>query len=450
MTRVLFMGDMAPTGFGTVTQDLGKRLITRGLDVRFISMNEMTGDLPEPFNSRTLSITSLVSVVNEATGEGGVAGARDMSSLFTDVAQSKLMDGQPWGEWSPEATFLLGDIQNVRFQVAANPELLKYRPLHYCPVEGVDLPKSLKDGLWAKCRPVAMSNFGADEIAKVMGERPAMVYHGIDTKVFHPVKPSNPIIFPATAEGAPPLQLKNKDHCKSFWAAWFGMRVPRTWMLRTDRHMPRKRYNAMLRALVPVLASNPDTLMVIHCNHTDQGGSLPDTISKLPGVKQIHTNRITHTGISPPEGYALFGRDYPQIVLTNLSGLAREQLVSLYNAADLYLSTSAEGFGLTIAEALACGVPAVGLDYSAVPEVIGPAGVLVPPAYLYDNEYDHFWAAIDEPQFAAAVNALLTDSQQRETLGRKGPRHIRANFSWDVAADQFADLLRNSALEEAA
>jgi glycosyltransferase involved in cell wall biosynthesis len=441
---------MSPTGFGTVTMDMGRRLITRGIDVRFISQNETSGPLPEPFNSRTLSIASLITVVNEMTGEGGVSGARPIASLFRDASKSKLVSGEPWGDWHPQATILLGDIQNVRYQIATNADLTSVRGFHYCPVEGVDLPRTLKDDLWRVMTPVAMSSFGADEIEKVMGVRPPVVYHGIDTAVFHPVKPSSPVVFKALEKGRADLRLTTKYDCKAFWAAWFGVKVPRTWMLRTDRHMPRKRYNSMLRALVPVLAANPDAMVIVHCQSTDQGGSLPDTISKLPGVVEVKGTREPHTDISPPQGFALFGRDYPQIMLTNLSGLKREQLVSLYNASDLYLSTSAEGFGLTIAEALACGVPAIGLDYSAVPEVIGPAGVVVRPAYLFDNEYDHFWAAVDEQRFAEAVHTLLNDSAQRETLGRKGPRHIRANFSWDVAADQFADLLHASALEVAA
>jgi glycosyltransferase involved in cell wall biosynthesis len=70
----------------------------------------------------------------------------------------------------------------------------------------------------------------------------------------------------------------------------------------------------------------------------------------------------------------------------------RSVLVALYNAADLYVSVSAEGFGLTIAEAEACGVATVALDYSAVPEVVGPCGTLVPVDRIYDNEYAHHWA----------------------------------------------------------
>jgi len=54
--RLLFFGDMAATGFGTVTMDLGRELLALGHDVRFVSQND-SGDLPEPFGSRTWKIS---------------------------------------------------------------------------------------------------------------------------------------------------------------------------------------------------------------------------------------------------------------------------------------------------------------------------------------------------------------------------------------------------------
>jgi glycosyltransferase involved in cell wall biosynthesis len=448
--RVLFVGDLAPTGFGSVTTDLGHELLKLGLDVRFISQNDTGANLPEPFASRTLSMTSLVNVVNTMTGEAGVDTAADMRSIFEDVNRSSLISGEPWGSWRPERVILLGDIQATRYQVAINPDFVSVPALHYVPIEGRWQPPTLKDDLWAMSQPVAMSEFGADEIAKVTGSRPTVVYHGVDTAIFHPVKPSKPITL--QPPDAKPWSITSKDECKQAWAQFFNTKLPARpgpvntdkWMLRTDRHMPRKGYNAMLRALVPVLASNGDAVLICHCSGTDQGGSLPDTIAKLPNAERISGEK------GGPESWSLVKRPDAQIIVTNTPGLDRNALATLYNAADLYVSTSAEGFGLTIAEAIACGVPAVGLDYSAVPEVIGPAGVTVPIAYEFDNPYDSFWAAVNEQRFAETVHTLLNDPDQRELLGRKGPRHVYRNFQWADKARQFSDLLHAAPLEAAA
>ncbi|MFN8520722.1 MAG: glycosyltransferase [Chloroflexota bacterium] len=111
----------------------------------------------------------------------------------------------------------------------------------------------------------------------------------------------------------------------------------------------------------------------------------------------------------------------------------------MYNAADLYVSTSAEGFGLTIAESLACGTAAVGLDYSSVPEVIGPAGALAPAA-LIDNIYSYFWAIPRGDGYTEAVERLVSDRAEMARLGRLGPAHV-ARFDWGVAAGRMAAIL---------
>jgi glycosyltransferase involved in cell wall biosynthesis len=403
--RILWFGDLAQTGFGTVTSDVGRALVALGADVRFVSQNEIGPDLPEPFHSRTVDATSLI------TSEGGVEGvATFVPDLIHGRSTVSLTNGEPWGDWKPEAVFLLGDFAGMR--IFATPYLDAFRQVptfHYAPIEGVGLPPRWAE-LWRVIKPIAMSEFGREQIAKVVGYAPPLVYHGVDTDTFHPVSPSTPIVI-ETAERT--FTLTSKAACKAF----FGGDPRQTWVLRTDRHMPRKLYNALLRSMTPVLAERPDVRLVLHCQPHDQGGFLPDSISKMPESVQ------------------------DQVILTQRGGVfPRDALVALYNAADLYVSPSAEGFGLTIAEAVACGIPAVGLDYSSVPEVIGPAGRVVPVAHLTDNEYDHHWAVPDEDAFSRAVAYLLDHPHRRIDLGRHGPSHVAQSFRWDVAAEQFLTL----------
>jgi glycosyltransferase involved in cell wall biosynthesis len=207
--------------------------------------------------------------------------------------------------------------------------------------------------------------------------------------------------------------LRTKKDCKRF----LGLNPERTVMLRTDRNMPRKNYASLLRAVAPILAKHPETDLLLHCLPLDQGGDLADEISK----------------------YGPLGE---RMLLSNFAGRAdRKVMRALYNAADVYVSVSAEGFGLTIAEAIACGIPAVAMDYSSVPEVLGPAGTLVPMAGLIDNIYSHFWAIVNEPKFGEALEPLVTDHFLRKRLGSQGPPHVREHFTWKHAAEQFSDLV---------
>lgn len=410
--RIQFAGDLAGTGFGTVTRDLGLALLGVGHDVRFVSQNDTGDDLEEPFASRTFRVTPELVDLEVASKVGLNSLALSAEGIL------KLIRGELWQDgWRPDAAILLGDFVSVRRLVMADEDTIAafsaVPTYHYVPIEGVDLPPAWAM-LWRILRPVAMSEFGADQIAKVTGTRPPVIYHGVDTEQFRPVSAENPLYLESSKET---IKLRSKAECKRF----FGGDPKSRWIVRTDRLMPRKRYGSFLRALAPVLDERPDTFLLMHCRSVDEGGHLYDLISKYP---RPVAERMLISGF-----HDRFG------------GAPRDILTALYNAADVYASCSAEGFGLTIAEALACGTPAVGMAYSAVPEVIGPGGMLAPVNRLDDNEYDHAWATVDEPAFGAAVASLLDNEIQRRAFGRAAAAHVRASFQWSTAARQFGEVM---------
>ena len=75
-----------------------------------------------------------------------------------------------------------------------------------------------------------------------------------------------------------------------------------------------------------------------------------------------------------------------------------------------------EGFGLPVLEALACGTPVVGSDVSSIPEVVGDAGVLLPPD--------------DAGGMADALIRLATDGDFRAELSRRALAQA-TRFSWE-------------------
>lgn len=413
--KVLFVGDLAATGFGSVTSDLGRALLDLGMDVRFLSQNDIGADLPEPFRSRTADLA----FYEYQMASNGITGVRSLlGDIIDGIPGHLLVNGEAFGDWRPEAVLLLSDFAATRLLFSRfAAELRKVPVYHYVPIEGVDLPP-LWAALWNEAMPIAMSVFGQDEIEKVTGRRPPLAYHGVDTEVFYPVSPENPIIVPLSDEPeAKKVALTSKEQCRRFFNFDPSWRI----VLRTDRNMPRKRYGALFRALDPVLAQRDKARLVVHARAFDQGGFLPDSISKMSAAGG---NRV---------------------IITDRPGLPRRVLAALYNAADVYATTSAEGFGLCIAEALACGVPAVGMDYSAVPEVIGPAGEVVPVAQLYDNEYDHKWASPDEEAIGENVAWLLDHPARARSLGLEGVRHVRSTFRWDKAAEIIEETLKKGA-----
>jgi glycosyltransferase involved in cell wall biosynthesis len=111
--------------------------------------------------------------------------------------------------------------------------------------------------------------------------------------------------------------------------------------------------------------------------------------------------------------------------------LARERVVrvtsvspsvlnALYNRARIVLHPSYyEGFGLPLVEAMAAGTPLVSSSVSSMPEIVGPAGLLVSPA--------------DAGAMARALIALDRDELLRARLTAAGRERL-ALFDWNEAA----------------
>jgi glycosyltransferase involved in cell wall biosynthesis len=398
--KLLFIGDAADTGFGTVTADLGTKLIERGVDVRFLSMNIRNRLPPEPIGSRTYAVQP------------------------TDRPEAIIGILRGDADWSPEAILLVSDYYSDRWvtYVPEVMEALKRVPaFHYCPIEGIGTPRNWRT-LWDVVRPVAMSRFGQSEMAKVVGYEPPMVYHGVDQDVFYPIAPNRPSAHPSKDGGRATNKASAKVH--------FGVDPNRVMLLRTDRFMPRKMYASLFRSVMPVMAKHPNVDLVLHCSMQDQGGDMDDLLGQYP--------------------QELIRRVFFTLRHDTFQGLPREELNLLYNAADLYVSSGAEGFGLCIAESIAAGTPVLALDYSAVPEVVGPAGQVIPVGNIVDNEYGYFWARPDEPAFSMALDRLVTKPALRRSLGSEGPKHVSANFSWARAAEQFDQIIQASLVAEAA
>jgi glycosyltransferase involved in cell wall biosynthesis len=115
---------------------------------------------------------------------------------------------------------------------------------------------------------------------------------------------------------------------------------------------------------------------------TTGGASLRKNLGALadawPRIRSAHPDlQLVLTGPEHPRRTELFaGLD--GVVLTGR--LPTRALPALMAAASaLVIPSTTEGFGLPALEAMACRTPVVAARSSALPEVVGDAGVLVPP-----------------------------------------------------------------------
>jgi glycosyltransferase involved in cell wall biosynthesis len=96
-------------------------------------------------------------------------------------------------------------------------------------------------------------------------------------------------------------------------------------------------------------------------------------------------------------------------------------LAALYSGARAFVYPSLyEGFGLPALEAMQCGTPVITSDSSSLPEVVGDAGLCVPPT--------------DADALSEALLRLVTDDALAADLARRGQTRS-ALFSWDMTAE---------------
>ncbi len=97
-------------------------------------------------------------------------------------------------------------------------------------------------------------------------------------------------------------------------------------------------------------------------------------------------------------------------------------LPALYSGAEAFLFPSLyEGFGFPVLEAMACGTPVLSSDTTSLPEIVGDAGVLLPPR--------------DVAAWTAALRAIAGEPgrERRQELAARG-RARAARFTWDATA----------------
>jgi glycosyltransferase involved in cell wall biosynthesis len=115
-----------------------------------------------------------------------------------------------------------------------------------------------------------------------------------------------------------------------------------------------------------------------------------------------------------------------QVIFT---GQIREQdKAPLYSGATAFVFPSLyEGFGMPVLEAMACGTPVLTSNSSALPEVVGEAGLLVDP--------------YSEKGIAAALGRLLDDESFRRELGERALARS-SFFTWQQVAEQTVEVYR--------
>ncbi|MCL4518284.1 MAG: glycosyltransferase family 4 protein [Thaumarchaeota archaeon] len=158
-----------------------------------------------------------------------------------------------------------------------------------------------------------------------------------------------------------------------------------------------KGQDILLRAMREVIKRIPDARLVIAGNGRDYDFLL--RLSKSLGIE----GSVDFTG-----------------------ELSEEQKCDYLSSCDvLCTAPRTESFGLIYLEAMAFGRPIVTTNVGGIPEVIGDAGILVPPN--------------DPDTLAQAIICVLTDRKLALTLRDRGLKRVK-RFDWDNLIDEYVEL----------
>jgi glycosyltransferase involved in cell wall biosynthesis len=227
---------------------------------------------------------------------------------------------------------------------------------------------------------LACSKYNAEQIYDYCGIKPHVLYNGIDTDLFSP--------------RAPDAELKNKLHLGE------GESV----VISVCRLVGWKGIQYAIRSVAALISDNFAVKYLIIGD-----GEYREKLESLSKELKLDKNII------------FLGR------------MKNSDIPLFYSIADVavFPSVADETFGISIGEAMSCGVAVVSTNVGGIPEVVAEdGGILVPPK--------------DEHSLARAIKILISDQDLRKKVNVSGRKRIIENFSWDVITKEFERYIQSA------
>ena len=226
--------------------------------------------------------------------------------------------------------------------------------------------------------PLAISGHG-QKMMEAAGLHPELVPHGIDTEVFTPSGDRAALREQMGLAGRFVIGLNaaNSDGT-------------------------RKAYSEQFQAFARFRARHPEALLLVHAidNNTCYGGidlrALAARLGITADVKFCDQTSLK-AGLFPDEALAAW-----------------------YEALDVLSNASrGEGYGLAVAEAMACGTPVVVTACSAMPETGGPLALKVGGQRVWHDLHKAFWVSPDVEQLDAAYEKVWKAPARKRRQARE-------------------------------
>jgi glycosyltransferase involved in cell wall biosynthesis len=352
----------------------------------------------------------------------------------------------------PDKILLFQDIFNMQHVLPMIKEHFPKAPiLAYFPIDGKPVNQYWRPAFDTPNKLVTYTQWGINAIHETFphlkNKNIEYLYHGVDPVIFY-IRPS--------------VERKRfKEEAK--WNDKFLV-------LSNNRFQPRKALPLTLRAMALFIKG----CKVCKCGNTYLSSKTVCDLNGCPDTDVIATHpphedamiylhaavfeKIMGPGAANSLGSAavnagFVNEDIPKHVAL-FSGNAYEkpytdqQISILYNIADVNVSTSlGEGVGLSLIEAAACGTTSIAPNNSAIPEMLGNTGHVIPNAA-------HISLSLDNNHVRPVVNigkmveALIIEYDKWITNGRKkvvnheAAKRAEELFKWEDKRAKVSEWLK--------
>lgn len=182
---------------------------------------------------------------------------------------------------------------------------------------------------------------------------------------------------------------------------------------------------------LPRREGNPRNRIVVTNSADSPLKGLPYLLHAFASVRKIRDVKLTIIGAPKENGNVrrLVKKLGIEECVTFTGRIKGEDFAQYYAEAVMAVIPSVyEGFGMPAGEAMACGVPVISTTGGALPEVVGDAGILVPPC--------------DTEALERAILSLLDDPDLCERFGKAGLERVKKMYTWAHVAERVESVYR--------
>lgn len=379
--RILVIADaVASTGFARVNHSIMDRLYKK-YDVHVLGVNYFGDPHNYPYK------------VYPAAPGGDVFGLGRLPQLLKGIRPHLVfMINDPWLVKDYIEIILKTPLGTVEGGKQAFPHTVAYMP-----VDGLNMQPGYVKPLNALNLAVGYTQFAVDELRKGgLTAHTAIVPHGVDTSIFKPVP---------------------KDKARE------AFKLPNDWFIVgcVNRNQPRKRIDLAMQYFAEWAKDKPENVkLYYHGALRDHGWGI-EQLADFFGIQ----DRLILTSNDMTVG----------------TGIPVEALRNVYSVFDVHMSTTiGEGWGLTQHESMACRVPNIVPEWSALAEWARGGVAYVPCTSIQVNTggLNTVGGVADKHAYMQELDKMYYDATYRNTVAKAGyDLVLQPRFSWNSVANTF-------------